>query len=222
MHRRLVARWSLHARLAHWGFALAFFGLLISGLALGNPDLRGIPFLGSKLVREIHLTWAVLLFILPALAASWDGFWGARRFWRESSQFNARDWNWLAAILLARRPPPQGRLNAGQKLNMLALLALIGGLTLTGALVTPEAGRPVPQAIRVVLYEVHVLLAYATVPLVLGHVFLATLFPPTRAALRGIVLGSVDAEWASRHHALWATSPAVEESDGSEPATAAP
>lgn len=200
----LVERWSLPMRLAHWGFALAFLGLLGSGLALGQPSLRGIPFLGSKLVREIHLTSAVLLFLLPALAASWDGYREIRRQWAAARWLGARDWRWLAA--LPRRAvgrgslPPQGRFNAGQKLNVYAVLLLVAGLAATGLVIAPEAGRPVPQAVRGLVYELHVLLAWATLPLVVGHVFLAALFPPTRPALRGMLAGGVRADWAVEHH----------------------
>jgi formate dehydrogenase subunit gamma len=196
-------------RLTHWGFAVAFLGLLASGLALGNPELRGIPFLGSKLVREIHLTWAALLFVLPAVAASWDGYQELRGVWREACSLDWRDWRWLMAValrLLGRRAslPEQGRLNAGQKLNLLVVAALGAAQALTGVIIAPEAGRPVPQPVREVVYELHVLLAYCAVPVIAGHVFFAAVFPPTRAALRGIVLGTVRADWARDHHALWA------------------
>lgn len=206
---RYLPRWSLPMRLVHWGFAISFLGLLSSGLAIGHPDLRGIPFLGSKLFREIHLTWAVLLFVLPALAASWDGYAELRALWRESRGLDRTDRRWplaVAARLLGRRGslPPQGRLNVGQKLNLWLVVLLTGSLALTGAVIAPEGGRPVPQEVREVVYEIHLLLGYATIPLVAGHLFLAVVFPPTREALRGIVLGRVRADWAHEHHARWA------------------
>jgi cytochrome b subunit of formate dehydrogenase len=39
--------------------------------------------------------------------------------------------------------------------------------------------------------------------LVAGHIYLAVLHPATRGALRGMTLGDVDRDWASRHHAKW-------------------
>jgi cytochrome b subunit of formate dehydrogenase len=138
-------------RLVHWGFALAFFGLLGSGVALANPDLRGIPFLGSKLVREIHLTWAVLLFVLPALAAAWDGF--------------------------AQLGQVADRLNVGQKLNLWLVVSLTFGLAVTGSIIGAPVVGPIPAAVREAVYPLHVVLAYCTVPVVAGHVLLATLLP---------------------------------------------
>ncbi len=207
--RELLPRWSVETRLVHWALALSFLALLGTGLALGNPGLRGIPLMGSKLVREVHLTWAVLLFVLPTLAASWDGFDQLRSLWRESRQFSRADRTWLRLLTLRAVGqhsdlPPQGRLNAGQKLNVLVLVVLISGLALTGVIIAPEAGRPFPQWLRASVYDAHMWLAYATVPLILGHVFLATVFPATRESARGIVLGRVRASWARAHHALWA------------------
>ncbi len=197
-----VARWSLPMRLMHWGLAVAFFGLLASGLALGNPDLRGIPFMGSKLVRELHLTWAVLLFVLPAVAAAWDGFRELRALWAEARRPGGAA-GWRGAVA------PGDRLNVGQRLNLLAVVGLLGGLTITGAVIAPEGGRPVPQAVREVVYEVHVLLAYATVPLVAGHLLLALVYPPTRYLLRGIILGSVRADRTGQPSTRWTASPST-------------
>jgi formate dehydrogenase subunit gamma len=195
-------------RLVHWTLAAAFLGLLATGLALESPDLRGIPFLGSKLVREIHLTCAVLLLLMPALAASWDGFREVRSVWREARHFVAGDLGWLRGVCLRlvgwrAEFPSQGRLNAGQKLNTLVLVALLSGLAVSGAIIAPEAGRPVPQVVREFVYEIHRLLAYSTIPIIAAHIVLATLWPSTRPALRGMLVGSVRSDWARAHHALW-------------------
>jgi cytochrome b subunit of formate dehydrogenase len=135
-------------RLLHWSLAVAFFGLLGSGLALQHPDLRGIPLLGSRLMREIHLTWAVLLLIGPALAAAWDGF-------REPMQA------WVSA-----------RFNVGQRLNVVLVLMLLVGLAASGLIVATDR-LVMPQAVREAAYGVHRLLAYATLPVIGAHVTLA-------------------------------------------------
>jgi formate dehydrogenase subunit gamma len=203
-----VFRWSIPMRLVHWTLALGFLGLLSSGLALESAELRGMPFLGSKLVREVHLSWAVLLFVLPALAGAWDSFRELGSVWREAWTLAEVDWAWLRGLCLRavgvrRELPPQGFFNAGQKLNVLVLAVLLGGLAITGAVIAPEAGRPVPQAIRELVYPIHRLLAYATLPLLVAHMLLATVWPSTRPALRGILSGSVRRDWARSHHALW-------------------
>ena len=140
--------WSVPMRLLHWSLAVAFFGLLGSGLALQNPDLRGIPLLGSRLMREVHLTWAVLLVIGPALAASWDGFREPIRVWLSD------------------------RFNLGQRLNVMLVLLLLLGLGVSGIVVATDR-LLVPQAAREVAYTLHRVLAYASLPLIGAHVALA-------------------------------------------------
>jgi formate dehydrogenase subunit gamma len=50
---------------------------------------------------------------------------------------------------------------------------------------------------------VHNVAAVAIIVLVCGHLYMAVLNPGTRRALRGIVTGRVDAEWAAQHHPAW-------------------
>ena len=44
---------------------------------------------------------------------------------------------------------------------------------------------------------------WVAVPLVAGHIYLATINASTRHSLRGITLGTVRREWARRHHPKW-------------------
>jgi cytochrome b subunit of formate dehydrogenase len=50
---------------------------------------------------------------------------------------------------------------------------------------------------------VHDWATWVAVPLVAGHIYLATLNASTRHSLRGITLGSVRRDWARRHHPKW-------------------
>jgi Tfp pilus assembly protein PilF len=43
--------------------------------------------------------------------------------------------------------------------------------------------------------------------LLLGHLWLALIWPATRPALRGITLGSVRRDWAAEHHPKWDATP---------------
>jgi cytochrome b subunit of formate dehydrogenase len=40
-------------------------------------------------------------------------------------------------------------------------------------------------------------------PLVFGHLYMAVLNPRTAGGLSGMTRGSVDREWARRHHPRW-------------------
>jgi formate dehydrogenase subunit gamma len=46
-------------------------------------------------------------------------------------------------------------------------------------------------------------LMWISLVLLVGHLFLAVIYPRTRHSLRGITTGSVDVDWAREHHRKW-------------------
>ena len=44
---------------------------------------------------------------------------------------------------------------------------------------------------------------YVSLVLLVGHLYLALIYPATRHALRGITVGSVRRDWAVEHHRKW-------------------
>ena len=100
-----------------------------------------------------------------------------------------------------RPAPPQGRFNAGQKLNA----SLVGGLMLAmyatgGLLWYGERDTSYRFAGTVIVHDWATLILMV---LVAGHLYLAVLHPATRHALRGMTVGDVEEQWARRHHAKW-------------------
>ena len=101
----------------HWVHATAFLVLLATGLCLYLPSLAEA--VGRRpLLKSIHVdtavAWAVALLVVVAV-----GDRGALvRTAREIDRFDADDRAWLR-----RRRAPQGRLNAGQKLNAVVTAA---------------------------------------------------------------------------------------------------
>ena len=45
--------------------------------------------------------------------------------------------------------------------------------------------------------------AVVATPLILGHIFMATVNPETRVGLSGMISGFVDRQWARHHYAHW-------------------
>lgn len=193
-----MRRFSRAERGIHWIHAAAFFVLLGSGLVLYLPALSE-RVSRRPLVKDVHfytgIAWAAALIVTIAFA-DWRGL---RRTVRELDVFDADDRRWL----LGRRAP-QGRFNAGQKLNFwltaaFAILFFVTGLLLWYG--ERNTRFRLPSTLLV-----HDALTYISILLVAGHLFLALVFPKTRPALRGIVLGSVRTEWAREHHAKWLSS----------------
>jgi formate dehydrogenase subunit gamma len=194
--RHYVRRFSRTERILHWANAFGFFFLLATGLILYLPSLAVL--VGRRpLIQDLHF-WSgvgwVSVLVLVALVGDRPGL---RQLAREVDRFDRDDLRWL----LGRRPAPQGRFNAGQKLNValtgaFTVLFLVSGLLLWFG----ERDTRFRFASTVLLHDG---LMYVALALLVGHLYLAVINPATRHALRGITLGTVDAEWADRHHAKW-------------------
>jgi formate dehydrogenase subunit gamma len=176
--------------------ATAFLILLGSGLCLYLPSLAEVVS-RRPLVKGIHIytavAWAVALVVIALV--------GDRRSLvrtaREIDRFDADDRAWLR-----RRPAPQGRLNAGQKLNAVITAAFALLFVVTGFFLwygERDTRFRSPNALLV-----HDWLMYVSFVLFIGHLFLAVIYPKTRHALNGITRGWVDEDWALQHHRKWA------------------
>ena len=193
---RPVRRFSRTERALHWANALGFFVLLGSGLALYLPSLAIL--VGRRpLVKDVHFWSGIGWVTVLALVVLLGDRRGLRRTAEDLDLFDTDDVRWLKRGGHA----PQGRFNAGQKINAaltaaFTLLFLVSGLLLW----LGERDTRFRFASTVVLHDG---LMYAAVILLAGHLYLALIHPATRHALRGMTLGTVDEEWAARHHPKW-------------------
>ena len=169
--------------------------MLVTGLALYLPSIAGQ--IGSRqAIKEVHpfaaAGWIVALLVVAAV--------GNRRVLRstarEFDRFDADDRSWLRG-----GRAPQGRFNAGQEIHAIAQAAAATLFVISGSLLwLGERNTTLRLDGSIVLHDVATI---ATGLLVAGHLYLALIHPCTRPALRGIVDGTVDKEWARSHHAKW-------------------
>jgi len=194
---RYVRRFSRTERAVHWVHASAFLVLLGSGLVLYLPSLA--TEIGRRpLVKDVHLftalAWAIALLAVVALGDRR----GLRATTRELDVFDADDRRWLLG-----RHVRQGRFNAGQKLNAAFTAAFAVLLAVSGVLLwLGERDTRFRLDSTIVLHDV---VAYLSVALLAGHLYLAVIHPSTRHALRGMTVGTVREDWAREHHAKWPT-----------------
>jgi len=199
MAPRYVRRFSRTERVLHWVNAAGFFLLLASGLVLYLPSLASA--VGRRpTVKDVHF-WAgigwVCALLLVALLGDRRGL---LRTAREIDRFDSEDVRWLRG----RRPAPQGRFNAGQKVNAALSAAFLVLFFVSGMLLwLGERDTRFRFASTVVLHDG---LLYASLVLLVGHLYLAVLHPATRHALRGMVTGTVREDWAREHHPRWSGS----------------
>lgn len=192
---RYVERFSRTERTLHWVHASAFFVLLGSGLVLYVPRLSTAvgrrPFL-----KDVHVYTAVAWLCAIVLVVALGDRRRLAATLRELDAFDRDDRLWLRRI-----PRPQGRFNAGQKLNaaLTAAFAVVFGVS--GFFLWLGERDPRWRFASTIL--VHDGLMYVSLVLLVGHLYLALIYPSTRHALRGMTVGSVSRDWAREHHAKW-------------------
>jgi formate dehydrogenase subunit gamma len=191
-----IERFSATERAVHWVHATAFLVLLATGLALYIPALS-VAVGRRPLMKDLHVytavAWIVALVLIVVL--------GDRRRLRQTlhdfDRFDADDMLWLRGS-----PRPQGRFNAGQKVNaaltgaFAVLFAVSGSLLWLG-----ERDHRFQFASTILLHD---WLTLISLLLLIGHLYLAVIYPATRHSLRGMTTGSVRRDWAERHHPKWA------------------
>lgn len=190
-----VRRFSRTERAIHWVHATSFFVMLATGLVLYLPALS-VAVSNRPLVKTIHIYTAIAWLAALVLVLLVGDRAGIRRTLRDLDLFDRDDRRWLTA-----RPAPQGRFNAGQKLNAALTGAFAVLFTLSGFLLWyGERDNDFRWTSTILLHDVLTLLS---VFLVIGHLYLTLVHPSTRHSLRGMTLGSVREDWARRHHAKW-------------------
>ena len=190
-----IERFNRTERVLHWTHAASFVALLVTGLILYLPSLSTL-IAQRQIVKNVHIwvavAWAVAIALILVL--------GDRRRlaedWREIETIDRDDRRWLR-----RRRAPQGRFNAGQKLNALLTVAFALLFVLSGFFLW--LGERDHRFILAGTGAVHDLLTLFSVVLLVGHLYLALIHPSTRHALRGITVGDVDEGWARDHHVKW-------------------
>lgn len=190
-----VKRFSPVERLLHWVNAAFFLFLLATGLTLYLPRLSELVS-RRQLMQSLHfwtgVAWLAALALLLVV--------GGRRVWRtarELESFDADDIRWLRR----GRHAPQGRFNAGQKINAALFAAFTILFGVSGLLLWfGEENTRYRFASTVILHDG---LMFASLFLLVGHLYFALIHPATRHSLRGMTLGTVSADWAAREHAKW-------------------
>jgi formate dehydrogenase subunit gamma len=195
-----VRRFSPTERSLHWLLAGTFFAMLVTGLILYLPSLAQVA-ADRQLWKSIHLGAAIAFWggtLLLLVSAPGE----LQRTARELDSFDEDDRRWLRwAVRRGGTEPPQGRFNAGQKLNSALIAGLRVVFTISGTLMYLQETDASFRGTSAIL--VHDVAMYVAVPIVLGHLYLALVHPSTRHSLRGMALGTVRRDWARRHHPKW-------------------
>src|SRR5258708_29321717 len=178
-----IERFTASERALHWVHATAFFGLLATGLVLYVPRLSVL--VGRRpLLKDVHVYTAVGWLAALVLVVVLGDRRRLRQTLRELDAFDSDDLMWLR-----RQAAPQGRFNAGQKVNVALTAAFAVLFAVSGALLwLGERDHRFQFASTILLHDG---LMYVSLVLLVGHLYLALIYPATRHSLRRMTLGYV-------------------------------
>jgi formate dehydrogenase subunit gamma len=191
----MVKRFDRTERTLHWTHAVGFFAMLATGLILYLPFLSEMVS-RRNLVKNVHIFsavgWALAILLIFIV--------GNRRrlaeSWREIETIDHDDRRWLQG-----KRSPQGRFNAGQKVNTILTVAFAVLFAVSGFFLW--LGERNHSYLFDGTGTVHDTLTLLSLILLVGHLYLALIHPTTRHALRGMTTGEVREDWAREHHPKW-------------------
>jgi len=198
---RMIERFTLVERWAHWVMGISFVVLGITGLIILFGKFVLLPVIGytlfawlSALAKNLHN------FVAPLFAVSLVIF---MLMYAKDNLPKAYDFSWFAkaAGFFAGRHIPSGRFNGGEKVwfwggVVVLCLALVG----SGAvLLFPnfDQVRSTMQQMSVI----HMVAALLVIAAAIGHIYMGTI--GVEGAYQAMRSGYVDEVWAKEHHEYW-------------------
>jgi formate dehydrogenase subunit gamma len=198
---RLIERFTVFERMAHWTTAISFSILAISGLILAFGKNLLIPIFGFTIFSWLaQLSKALHNFVGPLFVVSCVITFVV--FLRDNWP-KAVDFKWVASFggLFSGKHVPSEKYNAGEKvwfwggLMVLGIVVGVSGLVLN----FPNFGQT--RATMQLANLVHFGGAMIFMIGALGHIYMGTL--GMAGAFQAMKTGKVDEAWAKEHHEIW-------------------
>jgi len=198
---RMIERFTLVERSVHWGVAITFVALAVTGLIITFGKSVLLPLIGytlfswlATLSKTVHnFVGPVLVILLPIMIVL---------FLRENL-FRAHDFAWLkkAGGMFSGEHVPAGKANAGQKILFWVMVVALGlTLCVTGLILDFPNFNQTRQTMQLA-NVIHMVAGIAGAILVAGHIYLGTI--GMKGALDAMRTGYVDETWAKEHHLYW-------------------
>ena len=199
-HDHELLRYRRNQRIVHAVLASSFLLLLLTGLLLVWGPLGPLAAGGTS--RLIHRVAAVGFMAVPVLYLLTDRQ-GAKELLIDSFKYDRDDIEWIKhmyryAMGHAAEMPPQGRLNAGQKLHHAAVVVVSAAIVVTGlAMWFFKSGLGASGlAWAAIIHDVAMLVLTL---LLVGHLYFTFVYK----ALSGMTSGYVPELEARIEHSKW-------------------
>ena len=199
-HDEKILRYRPGQRYVHLLVATSFTVLFLSGLPLLWEPLSFLAAGGYS--RIIHRVAAVAFMAVPILYFIVDRE-GARELIKDSFTFDRDDLRWLTHMGRyflgnAADMPPQGRLNAGQKLHHVAVMLLSAGVVISGLMLWLWSASLSDSMLAWALV-IHNITMGALVLLLIGHVYFTVVYK----AIHAMHTGYISKARAEIEHPKW-------------------
>ncbi|HEY9206596.1 MAG TPA: cytochrome b/b6 domain-containing protein [Candidatus Methanoperedens sp.] len=188
-----IIRFDPGARILHWSHAIFFLWLLLTGIHLFFTPKS---LLGDPLIKMVHLYASIPFILIPAIFHLFGSSIHMHNDIKELMSLKNDDLKWFLNFF--NRNHLSNKFNPGQKLNFLAALLLIIGLSLSGLVVWMKSMFSVDFV--EFNFIVHDFLAEFSILLLSGHIIFALYHSES---IRGIIYGVVDEEWAKKYYYEW-------------------
>jgi formate dehydrogenase subunit gamma len=215
-HDHEVLRYRRGQRIVHAVLALSTLVLLLTGLILLWDPLAVLAAGGTS--RTLHRIAAVGFMAVPVLYFIVDRK-GAKELLIDSFHYDRDDYEWLKHVFgymmgRAEAMPPQGRLNAGQKVHH-ALVVIMSAVIVLSGLALWFLKSSLGASGLAWAAVIHDLAMLALALLLVGHLYFTFVYK----ALSGMTSGYIDEDEARLEHSKWLDE--IEHEDAGASATAA-
>lgn len=202
-----VLRFNKAERIGHWVHTVSFLTLLFTGftlffMKLGN--LVGVP--GIQTARAIHRFMAIPFAIGTPLVLLLGTPKSTFRWLKDVFTWDKDDVNFVMGFAkeffgLHAELPPQGKFNAGEKIN--SMLTIFGSIILAVTGIIMWQDHLFPREFVQWMYPIHDLFALVMGAVIMGHAYLGLLHPGSKESINGMISGYVSEEFAKGHHEKW-------------------
>jgi formate dehydrogenase subunit gamma len=196
MSEKTVTKATTGEIINHWTLAVSCILLIITGYGF-LFKIEGIYALfGTNAAMKLVHNWTGVIFLCSLAGTLFN-------YLAEAMDLGSDDWNWIKMgggyfSKKAMAVPPMGKLNTGQKLYYLAILAGGIGIAASGFAIWLLPGI---RTIILTSHLVHNLAFVLFVVAVPAHIYLSTLANP--GILRIMINGTVPLEAARKRYPKW-------------------
>jgi formate dehydrogenase subunit gamma len=204
---KMVKRFSIHFRIAHWTLACSFFMLYVSGLPMYTEffDWLYPVFGGPAGARLAHRIMAALFTAVPFYLLIFDRK-SIFHWLKQCFTWHDRDIKMILSFPKElftghANVPKQDFYNGGEKINSLLQIVCWTMLIVSG--IVMWFPQYFSDGIITWAYPIHSIGLALAIAVVVGHIYLSIGHPNSRASLRGMTKGEVPESYAKAHHGKW-------------------